>query len=569
MTGLLNWLDHGGAAGDPLWHFPAEGMDRRLSELRTRSGVLAAGLAARGVRPGDRVVMLLDTGSSAICLLLALWQLQAVPVPLRPWSGPASGAALELAGGSDRAGGFLRFLLEVTRRSDARLVVTDRPAAIPQLDPLLTMVEALEAPLEPLPPAGGDVDGDVDGEGEGRADGLALIQFSSGSTGQPKGVMVTHAMVMAQLRQLADNYAAAGSGRPPRSVASWLPFYHDMGLFIGILLPLFTGADAMVAPPAWYMRNPARWFAAMAARGSDLTFSTSSVLAATLRGVRRLHGRGCDLSALILYVAAEKISPVVLDEAAAVLAPLGMPPSQLRAGYGMAEYTLGCTHSREPGLRRLRVRIAPGGRVLTDDSGDGGGEKLDLVSVGRPNDACDLVVRDEAGCPLGELMLGEITVAGPCLTPGYWRDEAMTQRALGRGWMRSGDLGFLHDGELFFVARKDEMLVVGGRNVIPADVELEVESLPFVGPGRAVLFGADEPGGPRQVLLVEGNATSPPPVVSGRLTAIRRCILDGFGFVPTDIAVVPKGTIEKTSSGKKRTAVIRRRWQAGAIPQLA
>ncbi|MBP2309475.1 AMP-binding protein [Azospirillum melinis] len=562
MAGLLNWLDHGGAAGDPLWHFPAEGIDRRLSELRTQSGAIAAGLAARGIRPGDRVVMLLDTGSAAVSLLLALWQLQAVPVPLRPWSGTASETASGAAGGTDRAGGFLRFLLEVTRRSDARLVVTDRPAVVPQLEPLLTTVEALEAPLERLPATIGDC----------RADGLALIQFSSGSTGQPKGVMVTHAMVMAQLRQLADNYAAAGSGRSPRSIASWLPFYHDMGLFIGILLPLFTGADAMVAPPAWYMRNPARWFAAMAARGSDLTFSTSSVLAATLRGVRRLHGRGCDLSALILYVAAEKISPAVLDEAAAVLAPLGMPPSQLRAGYGMAEYTLGCTHSRDPGLRRLRVRIAPGGRVLTGDDGGGGdgdGEALELVSVGRPNDSCDLVVRDEAGHPLGELRLGEITVAGPCLTPGYWRDEAMTQRALGRGWMRSGDLGFLHDGELFFVARKDEMLVVGGRNVIPADVELEVESLPFVGPGRAVLFGADEPGGPRQVLLVEGNAASPPPVVSGRLTAIRRCILDGFGFVPTDIAVVPKGTIEKTSSGKKRTAVIRRRWQAGAIPQLA
>jgi len=560
MAGLLNWLDHGGAAGDPLWHFPAEGMDRRLSDLRTRSGAIAAGLAARGIRPGDRVVMLLDTGSAAVCLLLALWQLQAVPVPLRPWSGAVSGTVSEMTGGTDQAGGFLRFLLEVTRRSDARLVVTDRPAIVPQLEPLLTTVEALEAPLGRLAATVGD--------GDCKADGLALIQFSSGSTGQPKGVMVTHAMVMAQLRQLSDNYAAAGSGRQPRSIASWLPFYHDMGLFIGILLPLFTGADAMVAPPAWYMRNPARWFAAMAARGSDLNFSTSSVLAATLRGVRRLHGRGCDLSALILYVAAEKISPAVLDEAAAVLAPLGMPPSQLRAGYGMAEYTLGCTHSRDPGLRRLRVRIAPGGRVLTDDAGDGG-DAVELVSVGRPNDACELAVRDEAGRPLGEMMLGEITVAGPCLTPGYWRDEAMTQRALGRGWMRSGDLGFLNGGELFFVARKDEMLVVGGRNVIPADVELEVEALPFVGPGRAVLFGADEPGGPRQVLLVEGNATSPPPVVSGRLTAIRRCILDGFGFVPTDIAVVPKGTIEKTSSGKKRTAVIRRRWQAGAIPQLA
>src|ERR1700677_3523464 len=201
---------------------------------------MAAALTERGVAAGDRVVVMLDNGSAAVCLLLAIWQLNATPVPLRP-----------VAGSGDW---FRSYLAEIDRLCDVRLVVTEHPLAVGCGKPIVP-VSALQCTTgSPM-------------RHHARTQSLALIQFSSGSTGQPKGVMVTHQMVEEQVRQLVDNYVLAGGDGPPTSIASWLPLYHDMGLFIGLLLPLYLGVDVMVAPPAFYLRNPPRWFRAMADRG--------------------------------------------------------------------------------------------------------------------------------------------------------------------------------------------------------------------------------------------------------------------------------------------------------------
>jgi fatty-acyl-CoA synthase len=357
---------------------------------------------------------------------------------------------------------------------------------------------------------------------------------------------------------LVNNYVLAGGAGPPTSIASWLPLYHDMGLFIGLLLPLYLGADVMVAPPAFYLRNPVRWFRAMADRGDDLTFATNSVLAATLPGLRRLEPGRCDFSRLVIYIAAEKISPRVLDELHAVLGPHQLSATRIRAGYGMAEYALGCTSTQSKYIRRATVTIDAVGQVRAGASQG----SVTLVSVGVPNEACAIAIRDEQGRVLGNCRLGEITLSGPCLSPGYYNDPAATRRAMGDAYLRTGDIGFLLDGELYFCARKDEMLVVGGRNIVPGDVELAVEELAFVSHGRSVMFGVEDAttATPLQVLLVESPGGLPREVKSERLAALRRRILEQFGFVPTVIDLMPKGTVEQTSSGKKRTAVIRERY---------
>ncbi len=548
-----------GNGDDPSWFFPAEDLTLPLSALHARAARMAAGLAEHGVGQGDRVVTMLENGSGAVCLLLALWRLGAVPIPLRP----ASGRPVWLAG----------YLDMINRIGKAALLVHGETQPPPVPEGLRTVTPGdLEAwTTSPPPPVGAGPD----------AESLALVQFTSGSTGQPKGVMVTWRMVATQVRQLADNYAAAGvgagggKGEGPRSAASWLPVYHDMGLFIGLLLPLHAGAAAMLAPPAFYMRNPARWFSLMAARRVDVTFSTNSVLAATLRGLRRLEHATCDLSSLVLYIAAEKISPRVVDRVAEVLGPLGLAPHNTRAGYGMAEYALGCTHTRGGTIRRLTVRRGVDGRLVPlpvaaagtpahEDSAD----VLELVSVGVPNEGCTIAIRDGMGQVLGDLCLGEITLSGPCLTPGYLDDAEATARVLGTGWLRTGDLGFLYGGELYFVSRADEMMKVAGRTVIPTDVELAVESLTFVGPGRAVLFGVEEEGLARQVLLIEALPGLSRAERAARVAALRRRVLEEFGFAPSHITLVPRGTVEKTSSGKKRTAVIRDRWRSGAIAEV-
>ncbi len=526
-AGSADWMDHSDGR-DSLWHFPAEGVALRRADLHLRARGMAAALAGRGVGPGDRVVAMLDNESAALCLLLAIWWLGAIPVPLPP----------------QRAGdGAHRHLGDIERRCSARVTV-GMDGALPAAG--VIAVRDLQAPPIRL------------GRWRPRVDDLALIQFTSGSTGAPKGVMVTHGMIAAQLGQLAENYRRAGTGDAPRSVASWLPLYHDMGLFIGFLLPLFLGADAMVAPPSYYMRNPARWFRAMAAQGSDLTFSTNSVLAATLRGLRRLGRDACDLQSLVLYIAAERISPAVLDDVHAVLGPLGLPPGQVRTGYGLAEYALGCTSTQRPRVTCVTVHITLDGRVMRDD----GAGPVCVVSVGAPNADCQITICDPAGRSLGEGRLGEIVVAGPCLSPGYYNDEAASAAAMGRWGFRTGDTGFLLDGELYFYARHDERLMVGGRNIIPGDVEEAVEELSFVGPGRSALFGVADAvaRAERQVLLVESPHSLAEETRAERMVVLRRHILGRFGFVPTTIDLVPRGTIEKTSSGKKRIAAIRQRY---------
>ncbi len=528
---------------DPMWRFPAEGGEYPLSDLLAQSERLAAGLAEQGVKADDRVITLFDTGSAAVTCLLAIWHLGAVAVPLRPQRINQSGKGL---------------VPDVIRICAAKAIVHTAPQVTfnwpgGTLD--LSYQQLLRNNAKAVP----------------RADralrDLALIQFTSGSTGRPRGVRVRHDMVLTQLRQLSENYRAEGPVAVPQSVGSWLPIYHDMGLFIGMLLPLFCGADALLAPPEYYVRNPARWFRALSDQRCDLSFSTSSVLAATLRGTKRLTPQDCDLSRLVLYIAAEKISPAVMDDLSRRLGPLGLRPQGLRTGYGMAEYALGCTSSLSGPVPRQHVRIA--GDVVTPCPTSA--NSLEFVTIGRPNSGCDLAIRDPGGRRLPDWRLGEITVAGSCLTEGYENDAAATDKALGQGYLRSGDLGFRVNGEVYFVGRKDDTMTVAGRHIVPADIEHEIEALSFVGAGRALLFGTEAQGADpsRQILLIESRSAWTPEQATERIAAIRQMTRDRFGFVPSDIVPVPRGTVEKTSSGKKRTRVIKARWLRGEIFRLS
>ncbi|WP_255006411.1 AMP-binding protein [Roseovarius sp. M141] len=528
---------------DPIWRFPAEDIDLPLPDILSRARRMAGGMAQNGITAKDRVITLLDTGSDAVITLLAIWHLGAVAVPLRPQRAAECGRNL---------------VSDVIAICAAKAVIhgtapagPDRPDGARDLH-----IAQLMAASAPYPPAA-----------ECGAADLALIQFTSGSTGQPRGVRVRYAMITAQLEQLCENYRVGDPAISPGSVGSWLPIYHDMGLFIGMLMPLYCGADALLAPPEYYVRNPARWFRALSDRRCDLTFSTSSILAATLRAARRLSAEDCDLSRLVLYVAAEKISPLVMDDLMRRLGPLGLGPANLRTGYGMAEYALGCTSSGSGPVARQHVRI-DGDRVIPGPTCP---DSSEIVSIGKPNTGCTLAIRDPAGVGLPDWRLGEITLVGPCLTDGYQNDPAATRRALGCGYLKTGDLGFTAAGEVYFVGRQDDTMTVAGRHIVPGDVELEIEALPFVGPGRSRLFGTDamDTQTPRQILLIESPTPWTTAQATERIATIRRLTLGRFGFVPSDIVPVRRGTIEKTSSGKKRNRVIKQRWLAGEIPRLA
>jgi acyl-CoA synthetase (AMP-forming)/AMP-acid ligase II len=539
MKNLVQLVETALGDGDRDWWFPAEGRVFPLSELWSRAEGMASGLSRdHGIGSGDRVLIILENGSDYVSLLIAIWRLGAVAVPIRPYGGKHSW--------------FDAYLAELARIADYRLIVhacRTPPFNAAEAGDLLgrrcIAVDSLKSgratPVSPVM--------DV------RPEDHAVIQFTSGSTGKPKGVIVTHRMMLEQLEQLRENHRYARQGAGVERGLSWLPFFHDMGLFIGVLLPLFEHAHGGAAPTAYYMRNPGRWFQHLSDWRADLSFSTSSVLAASLRMLGRLDPATCRLHGLHLYVAAEKVSPQVLRSSMAALGDLGMAEEQWHIGYGMAEYALGCTHSPTGAPRTLWIDAET--RSVAGVAQ--GLDAIELVSVGIPNSHCRISIQAPGGSPLPEGQVGEILVAGPCLTPGYLNDPLASASKLAGGWLHTGDLGLIHEGELYFLDRLDDLLVVGGRNVVPSDVELLVEELSEVGHGRSMLFGVENPetGVSEPVLLVEAEAGLGEDDINSREARIRELVLDEAGLVLKRVLFVVRRSIEKTSSGKKRRRVMR------------
>ncbi len=546
---LVDHIGRHGLGRSAEWWFPHQDLRMTVADLDGRAFAYAHRLAELGIRRGDRIGLALSNVLFYVALLVALWRLNAVPVPLRPYRGRGKGYGPYLQG-AEAACDFHGIIHDAdipdsvfadwSLRTGKPVIAADHLAQLPQriAVPALSLTQP---------------------------DDIALLQLTSGTMGDPKAVIVTHAMMMRQLRYLSDCHVYY-TGHNVRSAASWLPIHHDMGLFTGVLLPLFDGSHNLLAPPLFYMRNPRRWFELLSEVRADLNFATNtSVLVACDALSRRGDGPRIDLSSLQLYFGAEKVTGAVLRRAAAVLGPLNLTPERMHVGYGMAENALAATRTPRCGVREETVAIDRDGpiKLVTPDSVGA----QTVVSVGRPLAGYDISIRDRHGQRLAELSLGEIHVAGPCVTPGYFRNPEATRRFFSDRALRTGDWGFIHDGELFFVGRKDDLLNIGGRKLVPDDVEHTAEALEFVGPGRACLLAIEDARRGTQIplLLIESPKNVSPKTVTEWMARIRDAILDQHDLLMTRILFCAKGVIEKTSSGKKRRKLIKLRYLAGEI----
>lgn len=538
-----------------IWRFPAEELMVSSQELKFQALRYARNLKAMGIQPGDRIGFILENSYDYVCLLYACWIINSVAVPLRSRSGRYHSYQSYI----DKCESVCQFCAVVCEDESLFHELKNQP----KFDKNITTLDRLRKDSYTAERSGNQALSIT--TTSITEDDIAIIQFSSGSTGDPKGVVVTHGMMMSQLQNIQDNHQRS-RGEKVASSASWLPINHDMGLFIGVLSPIFSACDNLLAPPSHYMKNPPAWFALLAQYRVDFSFTTNSVLASTLGMLKRLRRQAQnDLSVLHIYIAAEKVSPTIVRKTFDTLKEFNLSEEQLHIGYGMAENALGATYTTggpiKTGWFILGTSNGQINKVMLSHKDHP--HAFELVSIGVPNDHHRITLRDKNDQILPELVLGEISIESPCVSPAYFNNPLLTEAKLGGHRLRTGDLGFKYKGEFYFYSRKDDLIITGGRNIVPDDVEAIAEELSFVRPGSTALLAYEnsERGLMELHLLVEGDARLSADKVKERCAEIRQHILDNNDLLIKSISLCEKGTIEKTSSGKKRRKVILQRLQ--------
>ena len=346
-----------------------------------------------------------------------------------------------------------------------------------------------------------------------RAD-IAYLQYTSGSTREPAGVMVSHRNVLANFKQInADYFAHYGKVAPPdTTVVSWLPFYHDMGLIVGIVLPVLAGTPAVLTSPVSFLQRPARWVQLLA--GNSHAFSAAPNFAFELAARKTSDDdmSGRDLGdVLSILNGSERVQPATLERFADRFAPFNFDDKVIRPSYGMAEATVYVATRRfgqPPAIVRFDSEKLSAGQAKRCASESG----TPLVSYGEPQSPIVRIVDPEtrAECPAGTV--GEMWVHGDNVATGYWRKPQQTEDTFrGRlveptagtpeeSWLRTGDLGFFSDGELFIVGRIKDLLIVYGRNHSPDDIEATVQEITQ---GRCAAIAVPDEGIEELVVIIE------------------------------------------------------------------
>jgi len=390
---------------------------------------------------------------------------------------------------------------------------------------------------------------------------ICFLQYTSGSTSRPKGVIVTHGNLVANAHAIFLEHFEADLNRDV--TLAWLPLYHDMGLIGFVCSPLIIGLSAVVYPVLTFMWRPNSWMRLVAKHRATVTFAPN--FAFRLVAKRQKEVEGLDLSSLrILGCGAEPIEADALREFAKVFGPGNLNPSAVMPAYGMAEHTLAITFEsyRDPLCTLCIDRAAYERGEIRHVAADHPGA-MELVSCGRPFAGHQVAIRGEHGLlPSGRV--GEIVLRGPSVTPGYFGDEQATAALFWEGWMRTGDLGFVYAGRLYVSGRTKDVVIINGKNYYPQDIEWELDRVPGLRRGAIVVLGVTVEGSERIVVVAETG-----PTTAEAEAALRRVVTSvvtaATGISPYQIVFVPPHTVPKTSSGKLQRQKTKQRLLDGTL----
>ena len=514
--------------------------------MRLASCRIARALRETGLRRGDLVALVLGDAEQFLTTLFGASMAGVIPASLYP---PSTTSDLTR---------YLALTAGILRASGARAVVTWRALA-PEFETLRATCPDLEMvlPVETLDAPASEPDALPS------LDDIAFVQFTSGSTAVPKGVALTHRNVSSNVD--AMNGAAGVATAADDVAVSWLPLNHDMGLVGMVFGPLYAARPCVLMTPQAFVKRPVEWLRALTRHRGTISFAPNFAFDLCVRRVKERDLEGLDLSHWrIAGCGAEPVHAPTLAAFAAKFAAVGFRDTSFLPSYGLAEHVLAATfpaRGRAPQVQELSA-VELTERRTARPAADGD-VAVALVSCGRPFPGHQIAILDEHGRPLAERHVGEIVLAGPSVMLGYYREAELTAEAIRDGWLHTGDLGYISEGELFVCGRAKDLIIVNGRNYHPQDFEWAVDRLAGVRRGRVVAFGTAAPGLPDQVVIVvEPSGTVPATALA---EAIRKEVSDLFGLYVDRVVVVPSGTVGRTTSGKVQRSATKARYERGQL----
>jgi 1-acyl-sn-glycerol-3-phosphate acyltransferase len=518
-------------------------------ELSRQADAVAAGLQGEGLEPRQTVAIMLPTSPEYFHTYFGVLRAGGIPVPIYP---PARLSQIEEH--VRRHAGILanaQAAMLVTV-AEARGVARLLEARVAGLRRMVTVAELIAGGGAPVPvPVGHD--------------DIAFLQYTSGSTGDPKGVVLTHANLLANIRAIGQVIDL----RPDDVFVSWLPLYHDMGLISAWLASLYFATPLVVMSPLAFLAHPERWLRVIQRYRGTISAAPNFAYELCVKRIGDGEIVGLDLGSWrIAANGAEPVIPETLRRFSERFAPYGFRSQVMTPVYGLAECTVGllCPPlGRGPRIDRVRREpFSATGRAAPAAADDAGA--LRFVSCGRPLPGHEVRIVDTLGSEVGERIEGRLEFRGPSATSGYYRNPEQTRRLFDGDWLDSGDRAYLADGEIHLTGRVKDIIIRGGRNIYPHEVEDAVGAVTGVRRGCVAVFGSPDAdsGTERLVVLAETkeSGTAAQEALRARIVEATVAVL---GEPPDEVVLASPQTVLKTSSGKIRRAACRELHESGRV----
>ncbi|ACB95518.1 AMP-binding protein [Beijerinckia indica] len=518
--------------------------------LAAQARQIARGLIARDIGPGDRVALMLPTSIEFFCAFFAILYVGAVPVPIYPPMRPSQieDHLRRQAGILNNAGS--RMLITMPEGLSVAALLR---AQLSELESVASVAELMaEAGDMRLPPASTPVS-------------TALIQYTSGSTGDPKGVILSHANLLANVKAMG----AALEANSADVFVSWLPLYHDLGLIGAWFGCLYFGAPLYVMSPLSFLVRPESWLWAIHRFRATLSAAPNFGFELCTAKIDTAHLTGLDLSSLRAVAnGAEPVSPYTLRRFTEKFAAFGFRPEVMMPVYGLAENAVGLAFStlgRGPLIDRID-RNALMSRGVAEPAKANDQNPLELVACGRPLPGHEIRIVDPAGHEIGDRQEGRLEFRGPSATSGYFCNEAKTRDLIHDGWLDSGDRAYMAEGDVYITGRIKDIIIRAGRHIYPQEIEDAIATIPGIRRGSVAVFGMTDrvSGTERLVIVAETRETDPAArhEIETRAHELTSAIC---GTPPDEVVLAPPRTVPKTSSGKIRRSATRELYQRHQI----